>query len=124
MPSVERGLLIGSLIGLVAGIGGFIVDFSFALLAGVISLPLIGAGATMCDAMDVTFDLIVSGIVAIAVAGALGWFVAYSMNASRESHEQLSVKSTVVGAVLTAALLMTLITAGGSIFFCNDPLAV
>lgn len=124
MPRIERGFLLGSLIGFVAAIGGFIVDFSFALLAGAASLPSLGEGATMCDAMDVTFDLAFSGVVAIAVGGMLGWFVAKNLNASRDAEQQLSARSAAVGAVVVSTLLMILVTAGGSIFFCNDPLAV
>lgn len=124
MPKVERGFLVGSSIGLLAAIGGFIMDFSVALFASAASLPFLGEGATMCDAMDLTFDLVFSGVVATAVGGVLGWFVAKQMNASREVERQLSVKSAVVGAVVTAGLLMTLVVAGGTIFFCNDPLAV
>lgn len=124
MPSIERGFLLGSLVGLLAAVGGFILDFGITLLAGAASLPFLGEGATMCDAMSLGFDLAVSGVVATAVAAMLGWFVARQTNTARPADQQLSVKSAVAGAVVISALLMTLIAAGGTIFFCNDPLAV
>lgn len=124
MPRIERGFLLGSLVGPLVGLGALAIDFIPGLLGSLGILPFLPDEYSLCDVVDLTFNLALSSIVGVIVACVLGGFIAKQINANRPDEAKLSVKAATVGAGITAALLLTLLTTGSSMFICTDPLAV
>lgn len=124
MPRVERGFLLGSLVGPVVGLAALAVDFIPGLIGSLGVLPFLPDEYGFCDVVDLTFNLALSSIVGVIVATVLAGFIAKQRNANKPAEAQLSVKAAAIGAGITAALLLTLITTGSAMFICTDPLAV
>lgn len=124
MPSTERGFLIGSVIGPIAGLMAVVMNFVPGLLIDLLTLSLDASDISYCESTFLTIELAFWSLIAIPAATMLAWFVAKQRNANREADEQASTRAAAAGGFLGATLVLLLLTAGAGAVVCTDPLAV
>lgn len=124
MPSTERGFLIGSVIGPLAGLLAVVMNFLPGLLIDLLTLSIDASDLSYCESTFLTIELAFWSLIAIPAATMLSWFAAKQRNASRDANAQASTRAAAAGGFLGSTLVLLVLTAGAGAVVCTDPLAV